>query len=171
MKTILETPRLLLREMSPDDLDFLAAMLGHPEVTRFYPQVYSRQEVELSIRRTLDCYANHGHGLWLVVEKATMTPVGRVGLIPQLIEGIDEKEVGYMIHYPYWRRGYAGESALAVRDHAFTVFDRPYVISLIRPINRPSQAVARKLGMRPGKLTVYSGLEHIVFRVNRADVR
>ena len=40
----LETPRLALREMSLDDLDFVAAMLGHPEVMRFYPKVYSRDE-------------------------------------------------------------------------------------------------------------------------------
>ena len=36
---ILETPRLSLREAARDDLDFVAAMLAHPEVMRHYPQV------------------------------------------------------------------------------------------------------------------------------------
>ena len=34
MKHVLDTPRLILREMSLDDLDFVAAMLADPEVMR-----------------------------------------------------------------------------------------------------------------------------------------
>ena len=113
-------------------------------------------------------YEKHGVGFWLVLEKATGAPVGQVGLIPQLVEGVDEMEIGYLIHYPFWRRGYASEAAAGVRDRAFTALDRPYVLSLIRPINHPSQGVARKIGMRPGKLTLHGGLEHIIFRVDRA---
>jgi RimJ/RimL family protein N-acetyltransferase len=170
MKIILETPRLLLREMTLDDLDFVAAMLAHPEVMRFYPQLYSRQEAEGWVRRSLARYAKDGVALWLVAAKESGEPVGQVGLIMQLIEGVWEPEVGYLLHRPFWKHGYAAEAARAVRDHAFTVLERPHVISLIRPINHPSQAVARKMGMRPGKLTLHGGLEHIVFRVDRQDV-
>ena len=53
---ILETPRLRLREMSLGDLDFVAAMLSHPEVMRFYPKLHSRQEATLWIERQLDRY-------------------------------------------------------------------------------------------------------------------
>jgi ribosomal-protein-alanine N-acetyltransferase len=167
MTILLETPRLLLRELSLDDLDFIAAMLAHPDVMRFYPQLYSRQEAEAWIRRNLDRYEKHGHGFWLTVKKSSGAPVGQVGLLAQLIEGIDEKEIGYLLHRPFWKRGHATEAALAVRDHAFAVLGCPHVISLIRPINHPSQAVAGRLGMKPGKLTLHAGLEHIIFRVDR----
>jgi RimJ/RimL family protein N-acetyltransferase len=167
VKIILETPRLVLREMGLGDLDFVAAMLAHPEVMRFYPQLYSRQDAEAWIRRTLARYERDGHGLWLVLEKDGGEPVGQVGLAKQLLEGIDEVEAGYLIHHPFWRRGYASEAALAVRDRAFTALDRSSVISLIRPINRPSQGVARKIGMSPGRFTLYAGLEHVVFRIAR----
>lgn len=36
MTLILETPRLALRELVAEDLDFVAAMLGSPQVMRFY---------------------------------------------------------------------------------------------------------------------------------------
>ena len=39
---ILQTARLALREMTPDDLDFVASMLADPEVMRFYPSTYDR---------------------------------------------------------------------------------------------------------------------------------
>ena len=169
MKIILETPRLLLREMTLDDLDFIAALLGDREVTRFYPQLFSRADAEAWVRRNLDRYARHGYGLWLVLDRLSGQPVGQVGLIRQLVEGVDEDEVGYLVHRPFWRRGYATEAARAVRDHAFEKRQRDHVISLIRPINHPSRGVAAKLGMRPTRLTLHAGLEHLVYRVDRGS--
>jgi len=170
MKTILRTPRLLLREMAPDDLDFVADMLAHPEVMRYYPKVYSRDEARTWLERQRERYARDGHGLWLVEDRATGEPVGQVGLMTQLVDGVKEPEIGYLIHRPFWRRGLASEAALGVRAWAFDVLGHPRVISLIRPENLPSQGVARKLGMAPEKRTWIFDLEHIVFAVRKADV-
>ena len=167
-KQILETSRLILREMSLDDLDFVAEMLAHPEVMRYYPKCYSRDEAETWTQRQMNRYARHGHGLWLALEKATGLPVGQVGLLIQNVAGVEEKEVGYLVHRPFWRRGFATEAALACLNCAFDVFGRQRVIALIRPENTPSLAVARKLGMQPEPDRVeHSGFEHIVFTVSR----
>src|SRR5262245_20357533 len=107
MKIALETPRLVLREMSLGDLDFVAAMLADPEVMRFYPKCYSRDEAEAWVRRQLDRYARYGHGLWLVLDRAAGEPVGQVGLTIQMVDGAEEPEIGYLIHRPFWRRGLA----------------------------------------------------------------
>jgi RimJ/RimL family protein N-acetyltransferase len=163
VKTILETPRLILREMSLDDLDFVATMLAHPEVMRFYPHCHTRDEAEAWVRWQMDRYAHYGHGGWLAVDRATGDPRGQVGLIPQTVEGVFETEIGYLIHRPYWRNGLASEAAAACRDYAFEVLNRPRVISLIRPENVPSQGVARRVGLSPGKHVTHYGLEHIVF--------
>jgi len=37
MPVPLPTPQLAFREMTPDDLDDMAALLGDPEVMRYYP--------------------------------------------------------------------------------------------------------------------------------------
>ena len=168
MKQILETPRLLLREMSLADLDFVAAMLADPEVMRYYPKCYSREEAETWIERQMKRYARHGHGLWLVLDKASGQPVGQVGLLIQNVQGVEEKEVAYLIHRPFWRQGFATEAARACRDYAFEVLGRQRVIALIRPENVPSQGVAVKLGMTPEPYRVqHSGFEHMVFSVTR----
>ena len=86
----------------------------------------------------MDRYARHGHGLWLVSEKAMGQPVGQVGVVVQNVRGVDEREVGYLIHRPFWRRGFATEAALACRDYALNVLGSDRVISLIRPENVPS---------------------------------
>ena len=165
MRQILETPRLVLREMTLADLDFVAAMLAHPEVMRYYPKCYSRAEAEGWISRQTGRYNSHGHGLWLVSDKATGEPVGQVGLSPQVVDGVEEPEIGYLIHRPFWRRGLASEAAAGVRDHAFSVLGKAYVISLIRPENIPSQGVARKIGMQPGRMTQFGGYDHLVFKL------
>lgn len=168
MRTILETKRLRLRELTQADLDFVADMLGDPEVMRFYPKPLSRLEAEAWIAQQTARYARDGHGLWLVEERSTGVPVGTVGLVTQSVDGVDEAEVGYLVHRPFWRRGFAAEAALAVRDYAFSFPGRARVISLIRPANLPSQGVARRLGMAPVSTTIHAGLEHIVFAVDRA---
>jgi [ribosomal protein S5]-alanine N-acetyltransferase len=168
MNPILTTPRLVLREMAMEDLDFVAAMLADPEVMRYYPKCYSRDEARIWIERQLRRYERHGHGLWLVLDKTTGQPVGQVGLVIQQLHGIEEKEVGYLIARAFWRRGFATEAARACRDYAFEVLDRARVLALIRPENLPSQGVARKLGMEPQADRIqHSSFEHMVFAVSR----
>lgn len=40
----LETPRLVLRELTLADLGFVATVMAHPEVMRFYPHTFDREE-------------------------------------------------------------------------------------------------------------------------------
>lgn len=167
MTFILETQRLALREMSLSDLDFVAEMLGHPDVMRFYPKQLSRQESQEWLERQIKRYADHGHGLWLVLDRATGEPIGQVGLAMQPVDSVLEPEIGYLLHHPYWHQGFATEAAAAVRDYAFATLGKPYVICLIRPINLPSQQVALRIGMRPSRNTTFKNYEHIVFRVDR----
>lgn len=168
--SVIRTERLLLREQTMDDLEFISAMLSHPEVMRHYPKLYSREEAQAGIERNLQQYADYGHGTWLAIERESGHPVGQVGLKMQEVEGELLPEIGYMIHRPYWRRGYAAEAALGVRAYAFERHDYPYVISLIRPQNIPSRMVARKLGMRPWRELIFKEIFHIAHRIDRAQL-
>jgi RimJ/RimL family protein N-acetyltransferase len=169
MSYILETPRLTLREMTWADLDFVASMLADPEVMRYYPKCYSRDEAAAWLGRMRERYTRDGHALWLVADRKNDQPLGQVGLAEQTVEGVRHTEVGYLIHRPFWRQGYAAEAAAASRDYAFTILDKPHVISLIRPENLPSQAVARKLGMTPRpEIVQHGGFDHLVFWVSRS---
>lgn len=170
MSFILTTTRFTLREMSLDDLDFIAEMMADPEVTRFYPKQYTREESAEWIERLLARYERDGYGLWLVERLGTGEPVGQVGLLNQLIDGETLAEIGYLIHRPFWQQGFAYEAAAGVRDYAFRELQKPRVSSLIRPVNLPSQAVATKLGMqREERIVQHGGGDHYVFSMNRPD--
>lgn len=169
MKTILETPRLILRELHPDDLDFVAEMLGDPDVMRFWPKPHTREESAQWIARFQERYELHGHGYWLAIEKETGQPVGQAGVLNQDVEGVIEIGLGWIMHRPFWRRGFATEAALACREYAFEVENRERVVALIRPENTPSRGVAAKLGMTLEKSVQYANFEHLVFVSHRPE--
>jgi RimJ/RimL family protein N-acetyltransferase len=164
----LETARLGLREMEADDLDFIAGMLADPEVMRFYPRVYTREDSWAWLLRQRRRYTEDGYGLWLVEDRRTGEGLGQVGLLRQQVDGAAETEIGYLVARAHWRRGIASEAALALRDYAFSSLGRTRVISLIRAENLPSQGVARRIGMAHEKDVVWAGLPHRVYAIGRA---
>ena len=170
MSYFLSTPRLQFRIMTLDDLDFLLEMVSDQETMKFYPQVLDRQGAQAWLERALDLQRRDGHSFWMVEERASGRPIGRVGLVNQEIDGNFEPEIGYMLHRSYWRQGYASEAAAAVRDYAFQTLGKDRVISLIRPINIPSQRVALSYGAKPERLITWRDLEHLVFALERNTV-
>src|SRR5438270_8909308 len=86
-----------------------------------------------------------GFGLWAVEERETGLLAGRAGCWRP--EGWPGLEVGWTLRREFWGRGYATEAARAALGHAFTALRQTHVISLIRPENARSLAVARRLGM------------------------
>lgn len=169
MAVILETARLRMRPLEPGDLDFMAEMLADADVMRYYPRRLTRDLAAEWIDRQIDRYRTDGYGLWLAEQRDGSGPVGQVGLVRQTISGLDECEVGYLIHRPFWRRGFATEGARACRDYAFQTLGKSRVISLIRPDNVPSQGVAKNLGMEVVGRAPHGGVEHLVFAVSRSE--
>jgi RimJ/RimL family protein N-acetyltransferase len=168
---VVETPRLRLREIEANDIDFIAEMMSNDEVMRFYPKALDRAGAIEWIERQRSRYARDGHGLWLIEERENGVPVGQAGLVLQQLPAWRKRpyaEVGYLLHRPYWKRGYATEAASAVRDLGFERWKYEEVISLIRPENLPSHAVAGRLGMTIRGTTVFATFTTFVYLRGRA---
>src|SRR5262245_12749333 len=106
-KTILETERLILREINHDDLGDLLQIWSDEEVMRLFPKTLDRQEMTAWIDRNLKRYEQYGHGLWAVILKDGHRFVGDCGLVLQEVDGAEELEVGYHFNKNYWGRGLA----------------------------------------------------------------
>ena len=167
-KLILETSRLILRELVPDDADDIARIICDPIAMQYFPTVYSRADADEWVARNMRRYAADGHGLWAVIVRGTDELAGDCGVTRQIVDDIDEREIGYHFRRDHWGHGYATEAARACRDWAVANTPAEYVISLIRPGNIPSQRVAERNGMTIWKTIVWRGLEHRVYRIDRA---
>lgn len=137
--------RLVFRRMRHADLDAMAGLLGDPEVMTYYPRPRTRDEAAEWIEWNVRNYARGGLGLWII-----STPdgefVGDCGLTWQLIDGVEELEVGYHVIPRLQGRGFATEAASACRDLARSLGHRR-LVSIIHPENVASQRVAEKNGL------------------------
>lgn len=166
---MLETLRLVLRELVPEDADGLARVISDPETMRFYPAPFGRAEVEEWIARNLRRYRTEGHGLWAMDLKSTGEMVGDCGITLQEVDGDPLREIGYHVRRDMWGQGLATEAARACRDYGFTKLGAAFLISLIRPENVASCRVAERNGMKIWKETVRVGLRHAVYRISREE--
>ncbi len=145
---ILETERLLLRQMTQDDYSALCRILKDKDVMYAYEGPFNDQEVQSWLDRQLWRYAEYGFGLWAVVLKSTGTMIGQCGLTMQDYKDTQILEIGYLFRKDYWHKGYASEAANSCKEYAFREMDVQEVYSIIRDTNLASQKVAERNGMR-----------------------
>ena len=169
---VLETERLVLREMGQADLPALCEILQDPLVMYAYEHAFSDDEAQAWLDRQLERYATYGFGLWAVVEKASGQLIGQCGVTMQDWCGREVPEVGYLFRRSKWHQGFAAEAAAACRDYAFHTLGFPEVFSIIRENNFPSQHVALRCGMsvRGAFVKQYYGMDmpHLVFGIRRS---
>jgi ribosomal-protein-alanine N-acetyltransferase len=147
---ILETNRVFLRHLLPDDLDSLFALYRDPEVRRYFPEGTLTYE---ETREELEWFL-HGHpdhpelGLWAAIQKETGRFIGRCGLLPWTIDGRFEVEVAYLLAKEVWGQGLGTEAARALVEYGFGRLRLQRLICLIDRENLASIRVAEKIGMR-----------------------
>ena len=145
---ILETKRLILREMDQNDFNSLYAVLADSDIMEHYPYTFDEVRVQNWITRNMDRYRKDGFGLWAVVLKEIGEMIGDCGITMQNIHGQWLPEIGYHIRADHQRKGYASEAAAACIRYAFENYDFPAVYSYMKYTNIPSQKTAIKNGMR-----------------------
>jgi [ribosomal protein S5]-alanine N-acetyltransferase len=165
---VIETPRLLLRHYTLDDVDALSEILCDRENMRFFPNRFERKDAEEWIQKNLRRYADDGIGGWALLLKPDGGFGGYCGLVYREVDGVRELEVGYALARRFQGRGLATEAARACMEYAFTQLREGHVISLIRPDNLPSRRVAERNGMKVEKETEFAGLPHLVYGARRS---
>jgi RimJ/RimL family protein N-acetyltransferase len=140
-----DTARLHFREMTNDDLDAMAGLLGDPAVMTFYAAPKTRGEAKDWIGWNIRNYGDYGYGLW-IIETLAGEFVGDCGLTWQQVDGERALEVGYHVRSALQGRGYATEAAAACRDFAAAVGETN-LSAIIHPENAASQRVAEKIGL------------------------
>lgn len=165
-----ETPRLILREYTMNDLNFLMSMTSDPETMRYIGDGSTLDEAQTKERleRYMSRYsAGEGLGLRLAIRKEDGVPVGHAGLIPQIIEGTPETEVGYWISSDFRGQGYASEAAIGCLDYGFNELGKRRLVSIIKFENLASIGVARKNGMSYEKAVTFSGQHAALYAIEK----
>jgi RimJ/RimL family protein N-acetyltransferase len=163
---MIHTDRLLLRQMTPEDLDELVAIQAEPEVARFMG-AFDRVMASAWMQENQREWSERGYGRLAIVDRATGRLLGRTGLKywPQF----GETEVGWVLRPDAWGHGFATEAALACAEWGFTNLDLPYLTAMIRRDNRRSIRVAERLDMSPLREDVFLDEPVVVYSVSREE--
>ena len=170
MKLILETKRLLLREMEDSDFEALQQIISDPETMKYYYKPYDEEGVWKWINWCKSSYEKNGFGLWSVVLKETGEMIGDCGVSIQFIDDDWKPEIGYHLNKKYHRQGIGKEMTKAVKDYFFTRFDFDEVYSYMNVDNVPSIKTAEANGMT--FLHIYTpkgGHPCCVYRITRKE--
>jgi [ribosomal protein S5]-alanine N-acetyltransferase len=148
-RVILETERLVLRQLTLDDAEFVFALTNEPSFLEFIGDkgISTLENARAYITNgPLDSYRRYGYGLWLVQLKVDGVPIGTCGILRK--EWLADPDIGYAFLPSYWGRGYALEAAAAVLFHARATWSLDRIAAVVTPHNAPSIRLLEKLGMR-----------------------
>lgn len=155
--TILETERLLLRHLSIEDADFILELLNEPSFIRNIGDRGVRTidgANSYILNGPVASYAKNGFGLYLVKLKETDESIGMCGLIKR--DTLEDVDIGYAFLPRFWSKGYAVESARAVKEYAKNAVGLNRVVAIVDPENEGSIRVLEKIGLQFEKMVKLS---------------
>ena len=147
---VLETERLVLRKITPEDAAMQYRMLNTPAVMARLGGPKELHEIEAKHAKAIASFAREGFGFMMMIEKSTGELVGHAGMKrvdASFAPNVGDHEIGYILREDRWRRGYAEEAMRAVIEWAFVSIDAPHVVALTSPANIGSWKLMEKLGM------------------------
>lgn len=144
---VIETGRLVLRELTRADAGFIVELLNTPG---FLQHIGDRgvRTPEDACRYIdegpADSYRRNGFGLYCVELRDGGAPIGLCGLVKRDV--LPDIDLGYACLPQYWGRGYAIEAAASVLADARSRLGLERIIAIVAPGNAASIRLLEKLG-------------------------
>ncbi len=144
----LETDRLILRKMTPDDAEAVFAYASDPEVTRYTAWDTHRtiEDSRAFLELVLGKYRSGGEPDWGVVYKGDHRFVGTCGFV-NWEAGHARAELGYVISRGYWGRGLMPEAVRTIIAFGFERMNLNRIEARCIAENAASARVMEKAGM------------------------
>jgi ribosomal-protein-alanine N-acetyltransferase len=150
----LETDRLVLRELTDEDIHVMFPHYSDKEVWKYidtYPATDPR--VILEVINWGKYILGNGTGvLWGLFNKKDDSFVGEMNYVGRrdgTIEGkIHRAEIGYNIVREYWGKGLAAEALREIIRYIFDTTEIYRLEAIIRPANTRSRKLASRLGFK-----------------------
>lgn len=165
---ILETARLLLREMTSDDATQAYLLNLDPEVIQYTgDSAFASIDEARQFLEQYDHYRRYGFGRWGVIRKSDGAFLGWCGL--KYTVELDEFDVGYRFFKRFWNFGYATEAARACLEVGFTRYDMPVIVGRAMAENQASIRVLEKIGLTFQKVYQFESESGVLYSLKKED--
>jgi ribosomal-protein-alanine N-acetyltransferase len=167
MYTVIETPRLIIREFAPDE-EHLLINMGNDERITHYVTPRTDEEIKLLFQQILAGYSTLSRfGRWAITHKASGEFAGTCMLMAAR-EGLTGTEIGYSLHYKYWRHGLATEAVNALVAYGFDN-GLTEICAITDPENKASQRVLQKAGFTTNGTVFMFGKYIPLYTIKKGD--
>lgn len=161
MKFYIETERLILRDLLPEDDEGMFELDSDPVVHRYLGNkpvttIAQSRDVIALVRRQ---YEETGIGRWATIEKKSGQFIGWSGLkFVKITENNHTNfyDVGYRLIPKFWGKGYATEAAKAALKYAFITMGVNEIIGTCHEENKASRSVLEKCGLQFKEQFIYN---------------
>lgn len=171
MRIFVETDRLILRELLPQDELGMFELDSDPEVHRYLGNqpVKDMERIREVIAFVRQQYVDNGIGRWAMVEKQTNQFIGWTGLKlvkEEFNHHINYYDLGYRLIRKYWGKGYATEGAIASIHYGFDTLRVEEIFATTDALNITSANVLKKAGLNFIESFVDEGSPYYWFSIN-----
>lgn len=165
---ILETQRLLLRELKPDDAQSFFDLNSDPEVMKYTgDKAFVSVDEAHDFLSKYDHYKKYGFGRWAVIHKTDSSFLGWCGL--KFSPETQEHDIGFRFFKKYWNKGYATEAAEACLRMGFEELHLPCIVGRAMKENKASIKVLEKIGLKYWKENPCGGEAGVIYKLNKED--
>lgn len=165
MNPILQTDRLLLRELNVNDSKSFYELNQNQNVIKYTGDTSFENITEAeNFLRNYNDYEMNGFGRWAVIEKSSGEFLGWCGL--KYVKEIDETDIGFRFFEKYWNRGFATESAMTCLKYGFEKLNLKTVVGRAMAENTASIKVLEKIGMKYEKEFDFVKHKGLIYRIN-----
>jgi RimJ/RimL family protein N-acetyltransferase len=150
---ILETERLILRQMRAEDAEFILELVNE---AAFIRNIGDKGVRTLDDARNyiltgpVASYAKFGFGLYLVALRETGGAIGICGLLKR--DSLEDVDIGFAFLERFRRKGFAYESAAAVMGYGRNALGLKRIVAITSADNEGSMRVLEKIGLRFEKI-------------------
>lgn len=150
MGIIINTERLLIRELHKSDAAILNEICNEPSILKWMPNwETSLEQTQDWLKRACGQYEiatkQNAYLYRAIILKLTSEFIGIVGVANK--EEVDnEVEIMYFISEEFSNRGYITEAVKGATSCAFNFYGFDYIIAIVETDNYPSQRVVEKCG-------------------------
>jgi len=171
LNILIETNRLLLRQIVSSDFEAMFELDSNPNVNKYLGNnpVKSIEESKIIIENIHKQYQENGIGRFAVILKKTNEFIGWSGI--KFITEIDNNhinfyEIGYRLKEKHWGKGYGFESAKAWLDYGFQKMNVPIMYASAHKENAASINILHKIGMKTISEYNWNGIPCYWFELN-----
>lgn len=165
MTTIIETDRLIIREITKEDAQGIYNLDSDERVVKYVGSmvITSMEEAHEIIEFIQKQYSDFGIGRWAIIEKETGEFIGWCGfkLVENGLNGLREYlDLAYRFRYDAWGKGYATEATQACLAYAERNFQHHPVFAVSEVENESSKRVLDKIGFHAAYTFDLDGVDH-----------